>query len=341
MILIAVDKFKGSLTADEAAEAIADGILAAGIEETVTICPMADGGEGTPDTVCGSPVVRSSDHVGWNNSALARKPILNRSSYPLGQYLMQEYGPRSRQDSLGDKTTDGSRKIWIAIGGTLTSDGGAGMLQALGMRFYDAEGRKITVPVTPRMLVDVSRVEMSKEDREYWRERLRALSDVEASLTGPGLSALDFADQKGATPEDIEIIRRGLKRFAGLAAPSKSSPIDGAGGGIGFAISSVLGCPYCNGAETILQSKKINWKEISLVITGEGRIDRQTCGGKVVDTVRRAAESHGVRCVAVGGYVIPELRSADVISTIDDPSQYDSSLAAKRLTECVAANVRI
>lgn len=340
MILIAVDKFKGSLTADEAAAAIADGLFAAGIREEVTICPMADGGEGTPDTVFGYPVIRSCDHIGWDNAGLVRKSILDRSSYALGEYLMHEYGPERQTGGTAAPAINESSPGWIAIGGTITSDGGAGMLQALGMRFYDAEGREIATHITPRKLADVSKVEMSEEEREYWLKRLRALSDVEASLTGPGLCALDFAAQKGATPEDIETIRRGLKWFASLAASGKSSPIDGAGGGIGFAIASVLGCPYSNGAETILESKNIEWREFSLVITGEGRIDRQTGGGKVVDAVRRAAESHGVRCVAVGGYVIPELRSRNVFTTISNPSEYNSSLAAQRLSRCIAANIK-
>ena len=224
--------------------------------------------------------------------------------------------------------------MYVGIGGTATCDGGAGMLQSLGARFFDSAGREMTADITPAMLPCISSADLSALHREPWHERLTGLSDVRASLLPPGLSALDFAAQKGARPADMPVLAAGLANLRRVLGMNACSPYDGAGGGVGFALATVIGAEVLPGAATILDSKEIDWTSITLVITGEGRIDRQTAGGKVVDTLCFRARSLGIPSLSIGGYAEPAMRSGwphAVISTIDSPAAYSPTLAADRL----------
>lgn len=322
MILIAPDKFKGSMTAGRAALAIIDGLKGAGCRLPILYRPMADGGEGMPDSLGDFPVVSSSSFVGAANEALCSRPLLDRSSHELGRFLMQNYGPQK---------VDAPERVWVAVGGTMTADAGAGLLEALGARFFDLNGELISQPISPRMLPQVGEVDFSAIDMEYWRKHLFALADVEASLLGPGLSALDFIAQKGASAADAEIIRTGFYNFAKIAAGSRHSAIDGAGGGLGFALATALGCSFGSGAQTMLDYVGIPWEQIMAVVSGEGRIDNQTKGGKVVETLRREAEKRNIPFFAIGGYVEPHLRSERCVSTIESLRDYNPDLAEERL----------
>jgi glycerate kinase len=292
MILIANDKFKGTLSAEQAANIIAD-VLG---RSKCVITPMADGGEGTAKVIgaC-SPwqcqgkwyynpltheaAVDSSTAIGLQQIDRTTHNILTATSAPLGELL----------NEIADA---GAVRIYLGVGGTATCDGGEGMLDAL-------------------------------SPNHNWREMIVGLCDVAVPLA----DALMFAPQKGAMPADLPLLMERLKRvqhrFGGV------SQWDGAGGGIGYALASALGCKCVSGAQFVLKHYNIDWQDIDLVITGEGRIDAQTSRGKVVSEVQAAAKAHGVRCIAIGGCVDPALRSADVI----DASQY---LADMPLTPEVA-----
>lgn len=279
---------------------------------------MADGGEGTPPYVNDRNVILSCDSIGQSNTDLMSRHILDRSSYTLGQEILTAIN------------ADKKARFYIGIGGTMTCDGGAGMLQALGAKFYE-NGKEIDHPITPRLLTRVDKIDLSGLPMKLMKQKLHLLADTFATLLPPGLSALDFCRQKGADAEDIEIIKDGLENLLRLTNPKPLSEIDGAGGGIGFALASVIGLPYSLGAETIIKSKKYKWNEIDLIITGEGSIDNQTKGGKVVEVMRRVAEKRGIAFAAIGGYVEPQLRAKNIISTIDTPNQFNKSLANQRL----------
>ncbi len=309
MILIAPDKFKGSLTAPQAAELIADALRLCGFEDLMLV-PMADGGEGTPRSLGGRSVILSSDFAGFGSTSLAGKSLMGRSSFPLGREILRH----------------GSEPIYIAIGGTATSDGGAGLLQALGARFFGPQG-EILRPITPADLPSLVRIDTSG----LAHPELTGLSDVRAALLPPGLSALDFARQKGASDADMKMLEAGLRRLAELLPDSPPGPHAGAGGGIGYALESVLKAPVADGAVAVLEAQHIPWQRVSLIITGEGRIDAQTAGGKVVKALTDKARQLAVPVIAIGGYVEPHLRSRNVVSTIDSPDEYDPALAASRL----------
>jgi glycerate kinase len=278
MILIANDKFKGTMTAACAAQIIAAEL---GSERCI-IAPMADGGEGTAQVIancspwrcCGSwfynPLTReaavdSSAAIGLQQVNLATHNILTATSAPLAHLLNRV-------------AAAGAFRIYLGIGGTATCDGGEGMLDALSPQYN-------------------------------WQSLLIGLSDVAVPLA----DALMFAPQKGATPQQLPLLadrlRRVQRRFGGV------SPWDGAGGGVGYAVASVIGAHCMSGAEFVLSRYNIDWNDVDVVITGEGRIDAQTSRGKVVSVVQKAAALHGVPCIAIGGCVDPVLRSDNVIDT--------------------------
>lgn len=327
MILIAPDKFKGSLKADEAARIIAMALRSGGIVEKIKIVPMSDGGEGTPDILNGCQVVVSNHYVGNGALGFEKRDVMRLSSYALGVELMNR--PRGCN-------------MYVGIGGTATSDGGAGMLQAMGVRFYNFNGVEISIPITPEILPELGHVDLRGLDVRLWRQCVTGLVDVKASLFGPGLSALSFALQKGASSDDIITIDRGLRNLHRIFGTPAQTLWDGAGGGIGFALSAVIGVPCVSGAEAILASYDIDWDGIKLVISGEGRIDEQTAGGKVVDVIRREAEKRNIPFMAFGGYVTPGLRSDTYVSTIETPSDFTPGrLAAGRLRMAVMSSAPI
>lgn len=322
-ILIAPDKFKGSLTATQAAEIIAGALHDSGCTMHTLICPMADGGEGTPHTLSGTPVIVSHEHIG--PQSFPHTPVMMRSTHPLGEELLRH--------------TE-SQQLYVALGGTATTDGGAGLLQALGAHFFDTANHLITHHITPADLPTLNKIDLTPIPIESWSRRLTILYDVKATLTGPGLSSLDFAEQKGATQTEIETIKQGLDNLRKLTHSHNTSPCDGAAGGLGFALSTVLRSPCRSGALEILNSYKIDWSRTALVISGEGSIDRQTTGGKVVAQLQSHAHSHNIPFIAIGGYVEPTMRTRNTISCINHKTDYDPRLAATRLRTAILTALR-
>lgn len=321
-ILIAPDKFKGTFSAEEVEDIIAEELSAITPMRVIKI-PMADGGEGTPHILNGSPVIVSHDFIG--PQCYPGVGILDRSSFALGEAII--------------KTMKSSTRFYVGIGGTATVDGGAGTLQALGARFYDKKGQLITDPVTPRHLLEISRVDTDAV-KGILTEQATLLCDVRASLIDSSLSSLDFARQKGATDEDIPLIAKALSKLSEKLCLDKTTSFEGAGGGLPFSLGGVMGAKAVSGAETILSSKEIDWDRIALVITGEGSYDHQTQGGKVAATLCREAMERDIRAVVVAGYADEESLSADkskpcVIRCISEKGMFDSQKAELRLRAAI------
>ncbi len=308
MILIAPDKYKGTLTAPQAAE-----IIARATGRPCIQAPMADGGEGTASVLCrgekwqfdgvgyinsatGEAVIDSSAVIGLQNVDIAHHNLLTASSAPLGEAVKR----------LLDQ---GCPMVTIGIGGTSTCDGGAGFLNALG-------------------------------DGQAYRHRLRGLSDVQVPLVAPfdRPSALMFAPQKGATHDMIPLLAEKLREVERQYGPARS-PFDGAGGGLGYALASVIGCEVLPGSRYVLDSYHIDWSRISLVITGEGRYDRQTSLGKVIDEVRTRCKACAKPLIIIPGTVEHGCESPGIIPADrylpDLPLNPDT--AARRLELAVKA----
>jgi glycerate kinase len=329
MILIAPDKFKGTLTAAEVATTIADTLKKCGVTNSMLIMPMADGGEGTAEALAAQPiegqagcyrlcqgryVVVSSEIVGKTCFDFERESVLDRSSFAVGEAISRLMA------------NDEVKRIYIAVGGTATSDGGAGMLQALGYTFINSRGETISSPLTPRHLGDICAV--LAPHGEAMRGKLAGLVDVEAGLYEGKISALTFARQKGATDADKQVISHGLMNLARCAADGNRSAFDGAGGGIGFALGSVIGCRCYLGGEFVVRRMHIGSRRVRLIISGEGSIDEQTEAGKVVKALENVADSYGIPFMAIGGRVDEGLIGDRYFSTME-PGQLPPSSKAE------------
>lgn len=280
MILIAPDKFKGTYTAAEICSLAASRLSAAGIDRPLRLTPMSDGGEGAARAFMpqGKEIAKgvyqhgdtrllvSSEIIGFDAFKDSGLPLMKRSSIALG------------------RAADTHFNTLIAVGGTAISDCGAGFLQGLGAKFYDACDKLIAEPLCPATLSSVYRADLS-EIKEY---KFKGIVDVRASLTDGKLTALDFAKQKALPGEDLSTLANAMRHFSTVVGGH--SEWDGAGGGLGYALASVCGAGCMSGAEAAVESLNVNWEDVELVITGEGCVDMQTAsGGKLVDAIYRKA----------------------------------------------------
>lgn len=292
MILILCDKFKGTLTSEEAAHAIAAGL---GTLEGHKICiyPMADGGEGTAAALGGKLVANEYYSLGngevyvpscgeglaWD--AQEGRPLRLRTTNTLGATVRKLV-----------ESPDVTR-VYLGIGGTRTADAGLGMLEGMDYEI-SRSGSSVKSIVPP-----------AKDLVELHRKKIVGLADVQASLNGSGLSALSFLPQKGAQKEDVIAIKQ---LFSSLTTQfGQGGKFSGAGGGIGYALETIVGCRCVAGAEVVLNRilDQTDISTISAIITGEGCYDAQTAGGKVVRTIQDWGRTRSIPVVSLNGTVMP------------------------------------
>lgn len=323
--VIAIDSFKGSLSSMEAGQAAAEGIRRVFPEAQIEICPLADGGEGTVETLIsgmggsirtltvtgplGEPVsgrygilpdgstavIEMADAAGITLVPDRRKNPLHTTTYGVGETI---------RDAIGS----GCRKFIIGIGGSATNDGGAGMLQALGFDFLDKEGKPVAYGA--QGLEQLAYIGTERAMKELQECEFHIACDVKNVLCGPeGCSAV-FGPQKGADADMIRRMDEWLSRYAILAASvcgesKEEYPGVGAAGGLGFAFLTFLNGVLEPGAELILRETKLEekLKDADIVITGEGRLDRQTIMGKAPAGVAALAKKYGKKVVAFPGSV--------------------------------------
>jgi glycerate kinase len=335
-IVVAPDKFKGSLPAAEVAAAVAAGLRAARDDAEIVTMPVADGGEGTADAAvaagfervpvtaagpAGDPVRASyarRDEVAVVELAavcgLARLPAgrpapLTASSFGAGEVL------RAALDA-------GARRIIFGVGGSASTDGGAGLLQALGARVLDARGEPVGRETGGRRLaggadldavaaLDLTGLHSALHPALRGGSRSAELilaADVDNPLAGPDGAAVVYGPQKGASPAEVAQLDASLRRWADVVATAvgkdwSRAPGAGAAGGVGFAALAVLGARLRPGIEVVLELTGLEslLAGADLVITGEGSLDAQSLAGKAPVGVARAAARHGVPVVAVAG----------------------------------------
>ena len=324
-VVIAPASFKGSLSARAVAAAMAAGVRDAWPQAAIVSLPMADGGEGTLDAMQGAiggelAMVRASICGGAEQDAAVLWPrrefAVVESAQCVGLAQCQAHGDVWQRHSGGVGTaiamaaTRGARVIYVGIGGTGVNDGGAGLLHALGARYYDAQ--QTPLAPTPHALQRLARVQLPpRPDCD-----LVALCDVDAPLCGPLGATAVFGPQKGVAAGEIARLDRVLARFsaacdAAVGARFADAPGSGAGGGIGYALR-VLGAHMASGAATIgeLLALPAAIRGAQLVLTGEGRFDRQTLQGKAPWRVAQWARAAKVPVLAVCGSVAPDAQSA-------------------------------
>lgn len=321
-IVIAPDSFKESISAPDAAAAIARGVKAA-CPGAHTVCiPMADGGEGTVEAVLaaaggqarrhtvndalghkvdatwglledGTAVIEMAAAAGLELIAPTRRDPLRASSHGVGELILAALDA-------------GAARIILGLGGSATNDGGAGMLTALGLRLLDADGRSL--PPGGGALGQLASIDPRGLDPRLAKTRIVIASDVDNPLCGPQGASHVFGPQKGATPEQVQTLDAMLDHFADLCARQlgrdhRHEAGAGAAGGLGFAAKAFLDAQFRPGIEIVAELGGLAraMEGATLAFTGEGRMDAQTLRGKTPAGVARIAHQAGVPVVALAG----------------------------------------
>ncbi|MEU0225593.1 glycerate kinase [Streptomyces sp. NPDC006284] len=323
-VLVAADKFKGSLTAVEVAERVTAGLRRVVPDLEVEALPVADGGDGTVAAAVAAGFERREVRVTGPLGDEVTAAFALRGDTAVVEMAEASGLQRLPEDVLAPLTAStfgsgellraaldaGARTIVFGVGGSATTDGGAGMLAALGARFTDRDG----APVAPGGggLADLASADLSDLDPRLAGVELVLASDVDNPLTGPKGAPAVYGPQKGASPEDVEALDAALAHFAKVleqtetvgarAAEYAASPGAGAAGGIGFG-AMLLGARFRPGIEVMLDVLGFApaLERADLVITGEGSLDEQTLHGKAPAGVAAAARAANKEVVAVCG----------------------------------------
>ena len=331
-ILIAIDSFKGSLSSKEAGEAIKSGILRVIPDAEVLISPLADGGEGTVETLVealGGSLETVRVKGPLFQEVEARYGILSDSQYSPkdGKLAVMEMSqasgitllsPAERNPlktgsyGVGEMILDayhkGCRRFLMGIGGSATNDGGIGMLSALGFRFSKENGEEIC-PIGEG-LKDLARIDATSVPKGLLHCSFQIACDVENPLYGENGASLVYGFQKGGNKELLSQMDLWMKRYSELVkeynpAANPEAPGSGAAGGLGFAFRSFLQGELKSGVSLILEETKLSEKMqgADLVITGEGRLDEQSAMGKAPIGVAKLAKSQDIPVIAFAGAV--------------------------------------
>lgn len=334
-ILIAPDKFKGSLSAPAAAEAIARGLRSVWPDAQLDLAPIADGGEGFTEAL---KVALGAEWVNVASEDALGRAIAARYAWLDGERLaileiseasgLHRIAPHERDPLRADTfgtgiliahaIARGARRIHVGLGGSATTDGGAGMARALGFRFLDGEGRDF--PAAPGALQSVAQI-VRPADRVL--PEIFAASDVQNPLLGERGAARVYGPQKGADAAAVALLDRALTRLADVCAADlgcdhRDVPGSGAAGGLGFGLLTFCNAKIRPGFEMISETLHLG-KRIAaadLVITGEGRIDDQTLDGKGPAGVAALARSAGRLVIAFGGAITAVAEDSGVFDAL-------------------------
>jgi glycerate kinase len=321
--VIAPDSFKGSASAREVAQAIAEGLKAALPDAVCDLVPMADGGEGTVDALVaatggrivsvrvtgplGEPVDAFFGILGDGETAVIemaaaaglhlvppekRNPMVT-TTYGVGELM------RAALDA-------GCRRLIIGIGGSATNDGGSGMAQALGVRLLDEQGNEIGFG--GGALERLARLDLSDFDRRVWDAEILVACDVTNPLTGPNGASAVYGPQKGATPEMVRQLDANLRHYAAVLQRDLGVEVEtvagaGAAGGLGAGLLAFCRAQLRRGVELVIHAVRLpeRVQKADLVITGEGCLDFQTGFGKVPHGVAQVAKRYGKSVIALVG----------------------------------------
>ena len=328
-VLIAPGAFKNSLGAHQAATAIADGLKRAGFTGSCTLCPIADGGNGTLDAFCATGAytrqpIQVNDPLGKPISAeFAREgsTAIIEMALASGIELCDQNNLQVMQAStygtgqlIAAALDAGAEQIIVGLGGSATVDGGMGCLQALGAVFYDQHDKAIADNAAGGDLHTVARVDLSALDPRIAKTEIIIACDVDNPVIGADGSAEMFGPQKGANPEQVILLAAGLDHFFGVLhtaglADVRKTPGAGAAGSIAGALLAACHGRIAGGFELWQQHSHFETlvKEADILITGEGRMDDQTIHGKGPMGAAQIAKKHGLRtCALVGGLSCPD-----------------------------------
>jgi len=356
-VVIAPNAFKGSLSALDAANAIAEGVRAVASDADLVLVPIADGGDGTVEALVaavggerrtvpvrgplGEPVDADYGLIDGGSTAvvemakaagLALVPLEKRdpritTTYGVGELLREAYD-------------GGARHFIVGIGGSATNDGGAGMAQALGYHLLDENGHEL--PPGGLALKRLARVHVGGVHANWKEAEVEVACDVTNPLTGPSGASAVYGPQKGATPEMVAELDAALHHFAevirrDLGVDVEQLPGAGAAGGLGAGLVAFTGARLRPGAEMVMEALNLDERleGADLVITGEGRLDSQTARfGKGPAAVARHGRNAGIPVVAIGGSIADEtelrLLFDGLEATVVQPCSLDEAIAQAR-----------
>ncbi|MPQ83946.1 glycerate kinase [Pseudomonas sp. MAFF 730085] len=322
-IIIAPDSFKDSLSAEGVAQAIAEGLAQVWPDAQLIECPMADGGEGTVESVLAAcqgewrshtvqgplggtlearwgwlaeshtAIIEMAEASGLQRVAPGKRDACSSSTYGTGELI------RAALDV-------GAQRIILAIGGSATNDAGAGAMQALGVQLLDADDQSLAPGGLA--LTGLARISLEHMDPRLAHVRFEIAADVNNPLCGPHGASAIFGPQKGANPQQVEQLDAALGHFADhcaevLCKEVRDEPGSGAAGGLGFAAKAFLGAQFRAGVEVVAELVGLDQaiRGADLVITGEGRFDAQTLRGKTPFGVACIAQRHAVPVIVIAG----------------------------------------
>lgn len=323
-VIVAIDSLKGSLSSLQAGAAAKAGILRAIPDATVSVKPVADGGEGTVNALV---------------SGLSGRSVTIAVTGPLGETVEATYGilpdhtaviemaeaaglplvPAEKRNPMNTTTygvgemilhalDEGCRSFIIGIGGSATNDGGTGMLRALGCRFRKADGTDIAPGA--QELAGLAAIETEALDPRLKESRFSIACDVTNPLCGPNGASYIFAPQKGADPATVRKLDAALVHLADITAATlgtdlRDQPGAGAAGGLGFAFASYLNGTLRPGVDIVLDAvlPESELRAADIVVTGEGRFDGQTAMGKAPVGIARRAKACGCKVIVLAGSV--------------------------------------
>ena len=374
-IVIAPDSFKGSLTAAQAAAAMAVGARRARPDVEVVLMPLADGGEGTEEAL----VVATG---GWRHSARVMGPLGDLVDAvwgrlgPGGETAVVEMAaaaglplvPPDKRDPRRTTTFGvgellrrpveaGAKRLIIGLGGSATNDGGVGAMQALGVRFWDAAGVPLPEPITGGDLRHLARIDASALHALFAGVEVVIASDVTNPLLGPTGASAVYGPQKGADAAIVAELDAALTQYAAvlrrdLGRDVAALPGAGAAGGMGAGLMAFLGARMQSGIDLVLDAARFEERAqgADWLLTGEGRIDAQTLSGKTLSGVLRRCRPLDIPAIAFGGSVddaVGEQLAAEGLRAafpiVSGPTSLEDAMrdAGALLTQAVARVVRL
>jgi glycerate 2-kinase len=366
-VLVCPDKFRGTLTARQAGDAIARGWRRARPGDEVEVVPLADGGEGTLDAL-----VPPHDRLATRST--------RRVTGPLGEPVDAQYGIRGetaviemarasgleliRADARDPlRTTSrgtgelmaaaldaGARRLLVCLGGSATNDGGVGMAAALGGRFVDAAGDAIGDG--GGALVELARLDVTPVLERLRGDEVVGVTDVDNPLCGPAGASAVFGPQKGASPEDVVVLDRALAHLAAIAARDlgadrSEEPGAGAAGGLGFALLAFAGGRLRRGVDVVMEAVGFadRLAGASFVVTGEGSFDAGSLRGKVPAGVLEACGQAGVPAAILCGVATADAPGRAVRTLVDlvgpEAALADAAGSLERLAEVLATDAAV
>jgi glycerate kinase len=354
-VVVAPDKFKGTLGAAAAAAALASGWRRADRTADVEEVPLADGGEGTLDVLVaalggrrervrvtgplGDPVEAEFGVVGGMSGSTAVVEMARASGLELVS--------RARRDPLRATTRgtgelmlaaarQGARRVIVCLGGSATNDGGAGMAQALGIRLLDEQGEDL--PTGGAALRRLVAIDGTGLDRAMVDVDVVVATDVDNPLTGPLGASVVYGPQKGARAEDVALLDEALGHLAAvihrdLGVDVRDVPAAGAAGGLGAGLMAFVGARLRPGFDVVAEAVELprRLENANVAVTGEGRYDRQTERGKAPAGVLALALEARCRTVVVAGQIEPGVRPpADMVFSLEDRSGIEAAMERPR-----------